>query len=62
MLTEADHSLLSLLRENARASTADLARKLGVSRTTVQSRIERLEKSRQGACAGYGFAKTGNEG
>lgn len=43
MLTEADHSLLSLLRENARSSVADLARKLGVSRTTVQSRIERLE-------------------
>ena len=51
MLTEADHSLLSLLRENARASTADLARKLGVSRTTVQSRIERLEK--RGMIRGY---------
>ena len=44
--------LLSLLRENARASTADLARRLGVSRTTVQSRIERLEK--RGVIAGYG--------
>ena len=44
--------LLALLRENARASTAELARRLGVSRTTVQSRIERLE--RQGVIAGYG--------
>ncbi|MEL5725305.1 winged helix-turn-helix transcriptional regulator, partial [Lactiplantibacillus pentosus] len=51
MLTDADHALLSLLRENARASTADLARKLGVSRTTVQSRIERLEK--RGMIRGY---------
>ncbi|GLS29884.1 DNA-binding transcriptional regulator, Lrp family [Mesorhizobium albiziae] len=52
MTTDADQTLLSLLRENARASTADLARRLGVSRTTVQSRIERLEK--RGVIAGYG--------
>jgi len=52
MTTEADLTLLSLLRENARASTAELARRLGVSRTTVQSRIERLE--RRGVIAGYG--------
>ena len=52
MLTEADHALLFLLRENARTPTADLARRLGVSRTTVQSRIERLEK--RGMIRGYG--------
>ncbi len=52
MTTNADRMLLALLRENARASTAELARRLGVSRTTVQSRIERLE--RQGVIAGYG--------
>ena len=46
MLTDAEQALLSLLRENARASTAELARQLGVSRTTVQSRIERLEAAR----------------
>ncbi|MFC4625845.1 Lrp/AsnC family transcriptional regulator [Daeguia caeni] len=51
MTTKADIALLSLLRENARASTADLARRLGVSRTTVQSRIEKLEK--QGVIEGY---------
>lgn len=51
MTTDADHQLLALLRENARASTAELARRLGVSRTTVQSRIERLE--RRGVIAGY---------
>ena len=52
MTTDADLTLLLLLRENARASTAELARRLGVSRTTVQSRIERLE--RRGVIAGYG--------
>lgn len=50
-ITPADRQLLSVLRENARASTAEIARRLGLSRTTVQSRIERLE--RQGVIAGY---------
>ncbi len=50
-ITSADHQLLSLLRDNARASTAEIARRLGLSRTTVQSRIERLE--RDGVIAGY---------
>lgn len=50
-LTPSDQQLLSVLRENARASTADIARRLGLSRTTVQSRIERLERS--GVIAGY---------
>ena len=50
--TDADQALIALLRENARASTAELARRLGVSRTTVQSRIERLEA--RGVIAGYG--------
>jgi DNA-binding Lrp family transcriptional regulator len=52
MLSDAEQALLSLLRTNARASTAELARRLGVSRTTVQSRIERLEQ--RGIIAGYG--------
>jgi DNA-binding Lrp family transcriptional regulator len=43
-LSAADEQLLSVLRENARASTADIARRLGLSRTTVQNRIERLER------------------
>jgi DNA-binding Lrp family transcriptional regulator len=46
-----DRALLALLRENARAPTAQLARRLGVSRTTVQSRLQRLE--RRGAIVGY---------
>lgn len=45
-LDPTDQRLIALLRENARASTAALARRLGLSRTTVQSRIERLERAR----------------
>ena len=50
-ISAADELLLSLLRENARATTADIARKLGLSRTTVQNRIARLEA--QGVIRGY---------
>ena len=50
-ITSADAQLLSALRENARASTAEIARRLGLSRTTVQSRMERLE--REGVIRGY---------
>lgn len=46
-----DEKLIAALRENGRASTADLARRVGRSRTTVQSRIERLE--REGVISGY---------
>ncbi len=49
--TASDQQLLSVLRENARASTAQIARRLKLSRTTVQSRIERLE--RDGVIDGY---------
>jgi DNA-binding Lrp family transcriptional regulator len=46
-----DHRLLALLRENARASIASLAKALGVARGTVQNRIARLE--RDGTIVGY---------
>jgi DNA-binding Lrp family transcriptional regulator len=47
-----DEQLILALRENGRATTADLARLVGRSRTSVQSRIERLEKT--GIIVGYG--------
>ena len=47
-----DRDLLALLSENARMPTAVLARRLGLSRSTVQAKIERLE--RDGVIAGYG--------
>ena len=46
-----DRQLLSLLQANARESTAHLARRLGVARTTVLARIARLE--REGVIVGY---------
>ena len=51
ILDSTDRQLLALLREDARAPTAELARKLGLSRTTVQSRMERLQRQR--VIAGY---------
>jgi DNA-binding Lrp family transcriptional regulator len=50
-LDAVDQQLIALLRENARAPTAVLARSLGLSRTTVQSRLERLERTK--VIAGY---------
>jgi DNA-binding Lrp family transcriptional regulator len=50
-MDDADRSLLAHLRQNARASTSALARALGLSRTTVQSRISRLERDK--VIAGY---------
>jgi DNA-binding Lrp family transcriptional regulator len=46
-----DERLISALRENGRAPTAELARLVGRSRTSVQNRIERLE--REGVITGY---------
>jgi DNA-binding Lrp family transcriptional regulator len=46
-----DERLLLALRENGRTPTAELARLVGRSRTSVQSRIDRLEK--QGVIVGY---------
>ncbi|WP_454286360.1 Lrp/AsnC family transcriptional regulator [Rhizobium arsenicireducens] len=51
-ITDKDRELLALLGENARMPVANLARRLGLSRTTVQARLERLE--REGVIAGYG--------
>lgn len=46
-----DRNLLALLQADARTSAADLARRLGVARTTVLVRLSRLEKS--GVIVGY---------
>ena len=40
-----DQRLISALRHDARASLSDLALALGVSRTTVRARIERLQRT-----------------
>jgi DNA-binding Lrp family transcriptional regulator len=50
-MDDLDNRLIDALRANARAPTASLARSLGLSRTTVQSRLERLERT--GVISGY---------
>lgn len=50
-IDETDQALLALLRENARLPVATLARRLGLARTTVQARLDRLESS--GVIQGY---------
>jgi DNA-binding Lrp family transcriptional regulator len=47
MADELDRRLLSLLRHNARETTVVLARKLRVSRGTVQNRIARMLADRR---------------
>ena len=44
-MDETDRRLISALRHDARASLSDLAQTLGVSRTTVRGRIERLRRA-----------------
>lgn len=50
-LTESDTALINHLKVNARASVSEIARKLGVSRTTAQDRLTRLEE--RGVITGY---------
>lgn len=51
MMNKHDEKLIALLRTNARSSISDLARNLDVSRSTVQSRLLKLEQS--GVITGY---------
>ena len=46
-----DRQLIALLQSNARESTTNLSKKLGIARTTVHERIARLE--RNGVIKGY---------
>ena len=48
---ELDSRLIQLLTQHARLSNSELSRRLGVSRSTIQSRIERLEQT--GVIQGY---------
>ena len=44
-MDDVDQKLISALRHDARASLSDLALTLGISRTTVRGRIEKLRRS-----------------
>lgn len=48
---ETDRALVALLSSDARMPVSDIARRLGLARTTVQARIERLVA--RGAIAGF---------
>lgn len=50
-MDEADRKLIAALRHDARASLSDLALGLGMSRTTVRTRIEKLRQ--QGDIVGF---------
>ncbi|WP_439523840.1 Lrp/AsnC family transcriptional regulator [Marivita sp.] len=50
-IDETDVELIALLKRDARAPVAELARKLGLARSTVQTRIDRLLE--KGAIAGF---------
>ena len=51
MISKQDEKLLALLAKDARASISDLARALDLSRSTVQSRMQKLEQN--GVIKGY---------
>lgn len=53
LLSDRDRALLALLMDDARMPIAEIARRLGVARTTAQSRLDRLEGA--GVIAGYGL-------
>ena len=57
-MDDLDRKLLALLRTDARASTSALARKLSITRSTLQSRLQRLEKN--GIITGY-TVRLGND-
>ena len=50
-LDDTDRTLLAHLSTNARLPVAKLAAKMGLARTTVQARLDRLERT--GTIAGY---------
>lgn len=57
-MDDTDRKLISALRHDARASLSDLAIELGVSRTTVRARIERLRQS--GEIVGFSVVLKGD--
>ncbi len=51
-LSEKDEQLIAILRRNGRISVSEIARRLSVSRTAAQARLNKLE--RNGVIKGYG--------
>ena len=57
-LDRTDLKLIAYLERNARASTTEIAREIGLPRTTVRERISKLEQN--GIIAGYTLMLTRN--
>ena len=57
-LDRTDLKLIAYLERNARASTTEIAREIGLPRTTVRERISKLEQN--GTIAGYTLMLTRN--
>ncbi len=57
-MDDTDRKLISALRHDARASLSDLALEMGVSRTTVRGRIERLRRA--GEIVGFSVVLKGD--
>lgn len=57
-MDDPDRKLIAALRHNARASLSELAATLGMSRSTVRSRMERLQAS--GQIVGYSVVLKGD--
>lgn len=57
-IDKVDRALISILRTDARASLSTLAAELGMSRTTVRARLERLQA--EGEILGYGVILKGD--
>lgn len=47
MFTDTDHAIVAELRRNGRATNQQIADKLGLTATTVSSRIRRMEEANQ---------------
>ncbi|MEB3772596.1 MAG: AsnC family transcriptional regulator, partial [Desulfurococcales archaeon] len=45
MIDEKDKVIVDMLRENARVSYSEIARKLGISEVAVMKRVKKLEAS-----------------
>ena len=58
-LDDIDHRIIALLQDNARLSTVHLAKAVGLSRSTVQERVARLEAA--GVIAQY-TVRLGSQG
>lgn len=58
-LNKIDEALIAALRQNARASVTELSHRLGVSRTTIRTRIDNLQAS--GKIVGFTVVLEGDE-